>query len=933
VTNCTEVKMVPFNSSQDAITPFPSSWYTPGLNFVFDDRIGGVPDPTTRGPAMIQIGTEGGLLPAPAVIKNQPVNYTYNRRNIVVLNVQEKALFLGPAERADVIVDFSDFAGKTLILYNDAPAPVPAADQRIDYFTGTPDQTDTGGAPPTLPGYGPNTRTIMQIVVGGSGGAGTPDYVNPTLLSALQANLPAAFAASQDPVLVPQAAYNPAYGTSYTDQVGKNLSSIQANSLAFPPLFTSDTGPNVNVLMQSKAIQELFELDYGRMNATLGVELPFTNGGNQTTLPMGYIEPATEIIDTSGGLPAPVQMDSLGNLTDGTQIWKITHNGVDTHAIHVHLFNAQVVNRVGWDGAISKPDANELGWKETIRMNPLEDIIIALRPTTPQLPFGLPISRRLMSPADPPGIPISTFDTQTGNPTTVANDFYDFGWEYVWHCHLLGHEENDMMRPTVFNVPVTVPDTPSPASAGGGVVTWTDPTPIDYANLATTANLGNPKNEIGFRIARSVDGAAYAPVGTTPANATSFIDTSAPGTGTCTYDIVAYNAAGDSTPATTLSALCSGPLAPIVSFTGAPPSAASGASFTVTAVTNSGVLPTITSLGACSVGAVGGTPTSATASVTMNSGSGTCNLTANWPAAGAYLAATATQTTIATLAAPTVTFTGAPASAVYNSSFTVAATTNATTTAVITSSGACTNSGTTVTMISGTGTCNLTASWPADLNYASATLSQSTTASKAASSVATFTSNPATSVVGQPVRFDFTVTGIPAAAVPTGTVTVTASTGETCNGTLAAGAGSCASTFVTTGSRTMTASYGGDANYSASTATRAQAVGDFAMGVSPGSATVNGGQKATYTLTVTSLGGFTGPVALTCPTGLPAGFTCTIAPTTVTPNGGAKNATVTVTTVKGARTLTLTFTGKYGTGTPATGGLTHAVSPTLTVRK
>ena len=127
VPDCTEVKMVPFNSSQNMVTPFPSWWYTPGLNFVFDDRAGGVPDPTTRGPAMIQIGTEGGLLPAPAVIRNQPVNYTYNRRDIVVLSVQEKALFLGPAERADVIVDFSGFAGKTLILYNDAPAPVPAA--------------------------------------------------------------------------------------------------------------------------------------------------------------------------------------------------------------------------------------------------------------------------------------------------------------------------------------------------------------------------------------------------------------------------------------------------------------------------------------------------------------------------------------------------------------------------------------------------------------------------------------------------------------------------------------------------------------------------------------------------------------------------------------------------------------------------------------
>ena len=43
--------------------------------------------------------------------------------------------------------------------------------------------------------------------------------------------------------------------------------------------------------MEPKAIQELFELDYGRMNATLGVELPFTNFNIQTTIPLGYVDP------------------------------------------------------------------------------------------------------------------------------------------------------------------------------------------------------------------------------------------------------------------------------------------------------------------------------------------------------------------------------------------------------------------------------------------------------------------------------------------------------------------------------------------------------------------------------------------------------------------------------------------------------------------
>ena len=99
------------------------------------------------------------------MIPSTPTGYEYNRRSITVLNIFNHGLLVGPAERADVVVDFSKFAGKTLILYNDAPAPVPAFDPRSDYYTGDPDQTSTGGAPSTLPGYGPNTRTVMQIKV------------------------------------------------------------------------------------------------------------------------------------------------------------------------------------------------------------------------------------------------------------------------------------------------------------------------------------------------------------------------------------------------------------------------------------------------------------------------------------------------------------------------------------------------------------------------------------------------------------------------------------------------------------------------------------------------------------------------------------------------------------------------------------------------
>ena len=503
----TEVKMVP----AVAKTGYPANWPT-------DGRTGGVPDPSKRGPSMIQIGHEGGFLPAPVVLPNTPIGFVYNRRDIVVLNVSSHTLFLAPAERADVIIDFSRVPnGAKLILYNDAPAPVPAFDERNDYYTGNPDLTSTGGFHTTAKGLGPNTRTIMQFRVQASTAA--PRYN----LAALQAALPAAFAASQPAPVVPEAAYGPAYGMVFPNTYGR----IESTALTFTPIGSSTP---VTVSAKWKAIHELFELDYGRMNALLGTELPFTNFFNQTTIPLKFIDPATETIDNAD-----------------LQIWKITHNGVDTHGIHFHLFNVQVINRVGWDGAIRAPDANELGWKETVRMNPLETIYVGLRPVVPKLPFPVPGSSRLLDPTNVEGSTgqFTNIDPYTNNPIVTNNDMTDFGWEYVWHCHLLGHEENDMMRPMKFGTvptdyvtPVTAPtDLTAVAPAAGRVdLAWTD----------------NSGNETGFRIERAAGAGGFTEIGTVGTDVAAYSDTTAI-TGTYyTYRVVAFNVSGDSLPSNTV---------------------------------------------------------------------------------------------------------------------------------------------------------------------------------------------------------------------------------------------------------------------------------------------------------------------------------------------------------------------------------------------
>ncbi|MFZ1085745.1 MAG: kelch repeat-containing protein [Terracidiphilus sp.] len=109
----------------------------------------------------------------------------------------------------------------------------------------------------------------------------------------------------------------------------------------------------------------------------------------------------------------------------------------------------------------------------------------------------------------------------------------------------------------------------------------------------------------------------------------------------------------------------------------------------------------------------------------LDAGSQTLSVTFTPTDTTDYTTATATVNLQVNKATPIVTFTGAPATAPYGSTFNVAATSNDTgNTPVITAGGACSISGNTVTMTSGTGTCSLAANWVADNNYTSASLTQ-----------------------------------------------------------------------------------------------------------------------------------------------------------------------------------------------------------------
>ncbi len=311
-----------------------------------------------EGPDFLILGTEGGFLPKPVLV---PSNKIFDRKKL------SGSLITGPAERWDLIVDFSEFAGKKIILYNDAPAPFPDGDSRNDYFPGAPDNP----AQP-VPGFGPNTRQIMRFNVISS--------------------------TSKDSVL---------RITPGTDlRAGNDPLPIKLGSRSLP----------AGVPVRRLTLNETFD-GFGRLIQVLGTDVPQVS--LEQGFGRGYMDPTTET----------VTLDPITRKKD--EVWQIINLTGDTHPIHFHLVNVQIISRqpfkadsyIGGEpaftGPAQPPDPNEQGWKETVRMNPGEV-------TTVYIPFRLP--------AVPFTVPAS--------PRTGGN-------EYVWHCHILEHEEHDMMRPLV----------------------------------------------------------------------------------------------------------------------------------------------------------------------------------------------------------------------------------------------------------------------------------------------------------------------------------------------------------------------------------------------------------------------------------------------------------------------------------------------------
>ncbi|MCR8644623.1 multicopper oxidase [Paenibacillus sp. N1-5-1-14] len=244
----------------------------------------------SSGQSFYQIGTDGGLLEKP---------------------VKLKQLLIAPAERADIIIDFSKFKGKSIIMTNNAEAPYPMG-------------VSTNLNPAT-------TGRIMQFRV-------------------------------NQPLKCPDKSQIPA-------------------RLSFIPKLTRANVAKVRQLSLDETVDQ-----YGRLLLLLN---------NQH-----WDMPVTE---------KPV----LGT----KEIWNLVNTTTDTHPIHLHLVHFQILQfrpfdveyytrtkKIRFTGPPTKPDANDRGWKDTVKAKP-------------------------------------------GQVTQIIARFGPYTGQYVWHCHMLEHEDHDMMRP------------------------------------------------------------------------------------------------------------------------------------------------------------------------------------------------------------------------------------------------------------------------------------------------------------------------------------------------------------------------------------------------------------------------------------------------------------------------------------------------------
>ena len=300
-----------------------------------------------------QIGTDQGLLPnVVRVVSGQAIALKGDGTEPLLptsypLAGDAAALLLGPAERADVIVDFS---------------ALPANTARVQMVNTGPDSTFGGF--PVIPADPSTTGQIMQFIV--------------------VANNPATVEASTAPRKLVLAA----------------MPAITARALSRKLSVNEEDSSSVCVTVSPTGAVNYVDIGNASFDPMDPNNACFAAGGVPMAPKVGLLgtyDPVTATSMHQMWMDPMTQNPALG----ATETWELNNFTDDAHPIHVHQVKFRVLDRAAIGGTPRAAEPSEQGWKDTVVSYPGE-------------------VTRLQASFDIPGL-------------------------YLWHCHILEHEDNEMM--------------------------------------------------------------------------------------------------------------------------------------------------------------------------------------------------------------------------------------------------------------------------------------------------------------------------------------------------------------------------------------------------------------------------------------------------------------------------------------------------------
>jgi FtsP/CotA-like multicopper oxidase with cupredoxin domain len=358
-----------------------------------------------------QIGAEQGFLPTPISLNA----FTYPQRTVPLNN--NAYILMALAERADTIVDFSTLAPGTQVeLLNIGPdepfgggvACLPGDDPEVE-------DCDFAPADPTSSGL------VMKFVVNAAlNGKGMTDPYLP----------------NDNPN--PKAATDPGDLTLNAEPALGNASAVRnlsLNELDSEVVCVKEDGDDLVQIFDSATEDPLEPPDcedsvlgdvdaepFGPLEALLGTAECFDgaspvrcsdpNVDSYTTTALKWTAPdvgVEKVVPLENGSTVNVWVTENPEV-GATEEWEILNDTADAHPIHLHLVRFEVLGRTVIGGGLSVAGSNApLPWETGFK---------------------------------------DTFISYPGEVSTVKAKF-DIEGLYVWHCHIVEHEDNEMMRPYV----------------------------------------------------------------------------------------------------------------------------------------------------------------------------------------------------------------------------------------------------------------------------------------------------------------------------------------------------------------------------------------------------------------------------------------------------------------------------------------------------